>query len=99
MMAPLNVRDRVVLMLSVNEIEVRAAAEVRTSHPGMGMGLKFRDLSETDRSGLHTLISRLGHSGSGQIDVRAERRSEKEVREILEDKEILQREPGKLISQ
>ncbi len=98
MMAPLNVCDRVVLMLNVNGTEVRAAAEVRTSHPGMGMGLKFRDLSETDRSGLRVLISSFGHSGSGQIDARAEGGSGKEVRKTFEDKEILQREPEKVIS-
>jgi hypothetical protein len=61
----------------------------------MGMGLKFRDLSETDQSSLRALISRLGHSGTSPIDVRAEGESRKEVREILEEKEILQREHEK----
>jgi len=95
-MTPLDVHDRVVLTLNVNGAEVRAAAEVRTSHPGMGMGLKFRDLSKTDRSSLRTLISGLDHSATVQIDVRAEESSRKEVREILEEKEILQREHEKL---
>jgi hypothetical protein len=95
MMTPLNVHDRVVLMLNVNETEVRVAAEVRTSHPGMGMGLKFRDLSKPDQSSLLALISRLNHSGTSPIDVRAEGKSRREVREILEEKEILQREHEK----
>jgi hypothetical protein len=85
MMTPLNVHDRVVLMLKINETEIRTAAEVRTSHPAMGMGLKFVDMSETARSSLRTLISRLGVSGADQIDVRSEERSGKEVKEILDE--------------
>jgi hypothetical protein len=85
-MTPLNVRDKVVLTLNMNETEIRTAAEVRTSHPGMGMGLKFWDMTETARSSMRALISRLGHSGSVQIDVRAEGRFREEVKEILDDK-------------
>jgi hypothetical protein len=42
----------VVLTLNIKGTEVRTAAEVRTSHPGMGMGLKFSDLADSDRSHL-----------------------------------------------
>jgi hypothetical protein len=94
-MTPLNVHDRVVLMLSVNGTEVRAAAEVRTSHAGMGMGLKFRDLSKTDQSTLRALVSGLDHSGTGQIDARARGESRKAVKEVLDEKQILQREHEK----
>jgi len=92
---PLNVHDRVVLMLNINGIEVRTAAEVRISHPGTGIGLKFTDMAETDRSTLQALISRLGYSGSGLIDVRTEGRSIEEVAESVDEKETLQREHEK----
>ncbi len=88
MMTPLAVHDRVVVMLDINGTEIRTAAEVRTSHPGIGMGLKFRDLAETDRSNLRALISRLGDSGSCQIDFRAEGRGRKDVREFPDKKPV-----------
>jgi len=66
-MMPLGVHDRVVLTLNINGTEVRSAAEVRTSHPGLGMGLKFKDMPEADRSGLRALVSKLGYSGSGPM--------------------------------
>jgi hypothetical protein len=88
MMVPLAVHDRVVVMLDINGTEVRTSAEVRTSHPGIGMGLKFSDLAETDQSSLRALISRLGDSGSYQIDFRAEGRDRKEVRETLDKKPV-----------
>jgi len=88
MMVPLAVHDRVVVMLDISGTEVRTAAEVRTSHPGIGMGLKFSDLAETDQSSLRALISRLGDSGSCQIDFRTEGRDRKEVKEILDKKPV-----------
>ena len=66
MLAPLGVRDRVSLAFKVNNTEVHAVAEVRASHPGMGMGLKFREMPEADRSNMHALVSGLGYSGSGR---------------------------------
>jgi hypothetical protein len=89
MMTALKVHDLVVLTLDINGTEVRMAAEVRTSHPGMGMGLKFKDLAETDRSRLRDLVFKLGDSGTGQFDVMADVRSRIE---ILEEEDILQRE-------
>jgi hypothetical protein len=89
MMTPLKVHDLVVLTLDINGTELRMAAEVRTSHPGMGMGLQFKDLAETDRSRLRDLVFKLGDSGTGQIDVMADVRSRIE---ILEEEDILQRE-------
>ncbi len=89
MMTPLKVQDLVVLTLNINGTEVRMAAEVRTSHPGMGMGLKFKDLTETDRTRVRDLVFKLGDSGTGQIDVMADVRSRIE---ILEEEDILQRE-------
>ena len=86
MMTPLEVHDRVVLMVNINGTEVRMAAEVRTSHPGVGMGLRFRDLVETDLSSLRVLISGLVDSGSCQSHVRADGRDRKEVKGVLGDK-------------
>jgi len=92
MMTPLKVHDLVVLTLGINGTEVRMAAEVRTSHPGIGMGLKFKDLAETDRSRLRDLVFKLGDSEIGQIDIMVDVRSRIE---ILEKEDILQREHEK----
>ena len=81
---PLNVHDRVVLVLNINGTEIRTAAEVKTSHPGMGVGLKFRDMAEKDRTGLRSLISRLGYFGLGRLTFRAKGDS-RNFREILDE--------------
>jgi hypothetical protein len=94
LMPSLNAHDRVGLILSINGTEIRTAAEVRTFHPGMGMGLKFVDVAETDRARLRALIARTDYSGSGQIDVGAERRSGKKVPDIhgeLDEPEVFPR--------
>jgi hypothetical protein len=88
---PLNVHDRVVLILNIHGTEIRTAAEVRTSHPGMGIGLKFWDMTETDRSVLRALISRLDCCRPVPIDVPGEAKPTKEVRGIIEEPEVFQR--------
>jgi hypothetical protein len=92
MMTPLSISDKVALVLNVKDTEIRATAEVRTSHPGMGMGLKFRDLAEKDKSNLQTLIFRLGPSGSGQTYVLKEGRSRKESGKVPDKNEAPQLE-------
>ena len=47
------------LMLNVEGIEIRAAAEVRVSHPSMGMGLQFVDVDPTDQKKLDDLMVKL----------------------------------------
>lgn len=47
------------LMLNVEGIEIRSGAEVRVSHPSMGMGLQFTDLDPTEQKKLDDLIMRL----------------------------------------
>jgi hypothetical protein len=47
------------LMLNVEGIEIRSGAEVRVSHPSMGMGLQFIDLEPTDREKLEALLAKL----------------------------------------
>jgi hypothetical protein len=88
---PLNIHDQVFLILNIRGTEIRTAAEVRTADPGMGIGLKFVDMAETDRTRLQALIVRIGYSGSGQIHVGAERRSGKEIREIPDEPEAFER--------
>ncbi len=87
MMMPLAVHDRVVLILKIRDSEIRTAADVRTAHPGMGMGLKFRDMAQTDRSCLQALLSRFGYSGSDQVDVRTDGATRKGLVDILEAKD------------
>jgi hypothetical protein len=67
MVTPLNVHDRLFLTLKIHGTEIRTEAEVLTSHPGLGMRLKFVNMAETDRAGLQALIARLGYSGSGPV--------------------------------
>jgi hypothetical protein len=53
------------LMLNVEGIEIRSGAEVRVSHPSMGMGLQFTDIEPTDQKKLDELLSKLaGGTGS-----------------------------------
>jgi len=68
-MTPLNVRDKIALTLNINGTEIRTAAEVGTSRRGVGMGLRFVDMTETTRSSIRTLISSLGHPGLGPIEI------------------------------
>ena len=90
MMAPLNVNDRIALVFHVHDTEIRATAEVRTSHPGMGMGLKFRDLAEEDRSSLQALISRLESSGPTPEPALKEETPGRGSEEILDSREAMQ---------
>lgn len=53
------VGTRLSLLLNVESISIRAAAEVRTSHPGVGMGVKFEEVSESDQAALERLIAKL----------------------------------------
>jgi hypothetical protein len=90
MMAPLNVGDKVALVLQVRDTEMRATAEVRTSHPGMGMGLRFKDLAEKDRSSLKAVISMLERSNPTQEPALEEERPKTESGEILDRREAIQ---------
>ena len=47
------------LMLNVEGTEIRAGAEVRVSHPSMGMGLQFIDIDPTDQKKLDDLLLKL----------------------------------------
>jgi len=67
------------------------AAKVRSSHPGMGIGLKFVDMPKTNRADLQALISRLSYSESRQNEVGVKRRPRKEVKEILDEPEVFPR--------
>ncbi len=47
------------LMLNVEGIEIKAGADVRVSHPSMGMGLQFVDIDPTDQKKLEELLAKL----------------------------------------
>jgi hypothetical protein len=57
------VGTKVDLLIRVAEFTVNCSAEVRTSHPGVGMGMVFVQMSETDRSALEKAVTRLSSSG------------------------------------
>ena len=53
------VGTRLTSLVNVESILIRFTAEVRTSHPGVGMGMKFEEMSESDRAALGRLIAKL----------------------------------------
>jgi hypothetical protein len=63
LMTTLPVGTKVELTLRVADITVNCAAEVRTSHPGVGMGMEFEPMSATDRGALAKAIAKLSSSG------------------------------------
>jgi hypothetical protein len=56
------VGTRLSSLLNVESILIRFTAEVRTSHPGVGMGMKFEEMSETDRAAVERLIAKLARA-------------------------------------
>jgi hypothetical protein len=54
--APFAVGTYISLKLEVDGLRVEAAGEVRTSFPGVGMGIFFTRMSEPDRARLRTLV-------------------------------------------
>jgi len=53
------VGTRLSSLLNVESISIRAVAEIRTAHSGVGMGMKFEEMSESDRAALERLIAKL----------------------------------------
>ena len=62
LLTTLPVGTKVDLLLQVAEVTVHCAGEVVTSHPGVGMGIKFEQMSETDRGALENAIARVSSS-------------------------------------
>jgi hypothetical protein len=58
LMETLPVGIRLSSLLNGDSISIRFNAEVHTSHPGVGMGLKFEEMSESDRATLDQLIAK-----------------------------------------
>lgn len=67
--APLPPGIAVELVVSAHETEVRAKGEVRVSHPSLGMGIAFTEMSERERERLQQLIHRL--AGGPVAEVKA----------------------------
>jgi hypothetical protein len=51
-------------LLHVEEFTIRCMAEVRTSHPGVGMGIMFQQMEEADRKTMEQLLARLAAASS-----------------------------------
>jgi hypothetical protein len=58
------VGTRLSSLLNAESISIRFTAEVRTSHPGVGMGVQFDEMSEGDRASLERLIAKLSAASS-----------------------------------
>ena len=56
---PLPARTGLDLLISVRNIDIRGRAQVRSSHPNVGMGIEFTDISPEDKQRLDSLISML----------------------------------------
>jgi hypothetical protein len=57
--SPMTVDARPALLVRVGNTEIRTWAAVRTSHPGVGMGLEFTEMTSADRLRLDGLIQGL----------------------------------------
>jgi hypothetical protein len=56
---PLPATTQIELLVSVRNVDIRGRAQVRSSHPNVGMGIEFVQLSPEDRQRLESLISTL----------------------------------------
>jgi hypothetical protein len=56
------VGTRLSSLLNVESIPIRVVAEVRTAHSGVGMGMRFEEMSESDRAALERLIAKLAEA-------------------------------------
>jgi hypothetical protein len=56
---PLAVESRMELTLRIDDFEISGTAEVRICHPGMGMGVAFREMTPENRRLLEDLIEKL----------------------------------------
>ena len=72
LMTPMSVGTKVKLLISVQGLTIRTPAEVRTSHPGVGMGLQFQNVDESDRAILNQLIDQLSKAAAGQENAEVE---------------------------
>jgi hypothetical protein len=59
LLATLPIGTSLSILLRVDGVTLRGTAEVRTSHPGVGMGLEFQEMGAADKAALHQLINRL----------------------------------------
>ena len=53
------VGTKISALLNVESISISFNAQVRTAHPGVGMGIQFEELSPSDRAALERLIAKL----------------------------------------
>ena len=53
------VGTKVWALLNVESISISFNAKVRTAHPGVGMGMKFEEMSKSDQAALERLIAKL----------------------------------------
>jgi len=88
--SPLGLNARPALLVRAGNNEIRTWAAVRTSHPGVGMGLEFTEMTAADRLRLDGLIQSLaGDQPRATADPAREvaarvKRSTRDLREIDE---------------
>jgi hypothetical protein len=88
--SPLAPNARPALLVRAGNTEIRTWAAVRTSHPGVGMGLEFTEMTATDRLRLDALIQGLvGDRPKVAVDPAREvaarvKRATRDLREIDE---------------
>jgi hypothetical protein len=59
--SPLPVNTRVHVVLKMGGTDIQARGLVRTSHPGVGMGVNFTNLTSDDKERLAALLEKISH--------------------------------------
>ena len=63
LMTTFPIGTKVDLLIRVAEVSINCSAQVRTSHPGVGMGMAFVQMSAADHDALKKAVTRLSTSG------------------------------------
>jgi hypothetical protein len=71
--APLRVGTTLGLTLEMNGFRVQASGEVRVAYPSLGMGIRFIQLSETNRAQLREMVGSISHSSMNMRSLAAKR--------------------------
>ncbi len=64
LLTTLRVGTIITALLHIEELTFGCTAEVRTSHPGVGMGIKFLQIDEAEQATLRQLVGRLAKRSS-----------------------------------
>ena len=64
-MYPLPAGTKVSLALNISDVVIRSTGLVCTSHPALGMGVRFGEMSDKDRTALENVVAKLAAAAKG----------------------------------